>query len=35
MKNLKHLVITFCPAVTDAAVAKLKQALPGIKVEYP
>ena len=34
LPNLKHLVVTFCPGVTEASVEGLKAALPDLTVEY-
>jgi hypothetical protein len=33
LRNLKQLVITFCPRVTDAGVAKLKEAIPALSID--
>jgi hypothetical protein len=31
LKNLKHLVVTFLPGVSNSGVEKLQQALPGLE----
>ena len=33
LKNLKTLILTFCPLVTDDGIKKVKEAISGVKIE--
>ena len=35
LKNLKTLIVTNCPLVTDEGVEQIKKAIPGLEVTYP